>query len=209
MNLSDFQPWQTFISGTLGFTGVICAMIYNARCARQLAMNVRRQEAISLCVALQQELISYRDYVDSVLENIRQLPGIKGFTAGVRPVVTRQVLDANLEKVGLLKPDQVAAVLTAYSLQGELLRRLKMVGGWNSDDQDEITVGGENFQPLIVILEMHSAAADKAVRSLGPPASWSSPLRKEPGGIGFMGAEAAEGLGLVADPVTGKLGWKK
>ena len=70
LNLDFLLSWQTFVSGTLGFTGVICAMVYNARCARRLATMARHQESASLCVALQQELIGYRDYLSSVLHDI-------------------------------------------------------------------------------------------------------------------------------------------
>jgi hypothetical protein len=209
MNVSALQPWQTAISAIVGFTGVIYAMLYNARSARKLARDVRRQEAVSLCVALQQELIAYRDHVTSVLGNVRLLPARDGIWIGFRPIVSKQAFDANIGKVGLLKPEQVAAVLTAYHLQGELLRRVKNLGEARNDEgQDEITVHGGNFQPLIAVLELHATAADNAIKSLGPSISWTSSLKSEPG-IGFMNAEAAASLGLIADPDTGKLGSKK
>ena len=209
MRLEALLPWQTSISALLGFTGVICAMLYNAKSARTLAKSVRSQEAISLCVALQQELISYRDYVQSLLESIHPLPSKEGVSVGIHPIITRQVFDANIGKVGLLRPVQVAAVLTAYHLQGEFLRRLKILGTLRAgSDSNDVTITGGNFQPLMALLNLHASAADAAVKSLGPPPSWHSPINKETGGVGLMDPEAAASLGLVADPITGVLSFK-
>ena len=123
--------------------------------------------------------------------------------------MAREVFDAILTKIGLINPAQVALVLSAYRHQAELRRRLLFIRQLKAGDpDDEIVVNGPNFFALIGLLEKHVSAADIAIKSLGPPATWNSPVQDE-AGIGFLSKDAAESMGFTIDPETGELQSRK
>src|SRR5271166_1925332 len=71
--------------------------------------------------------VAYREGADTILKGVADWPAEKGVSITIDPVLSRQVFEANLGKLGLIKPEQVAAVLGAYHSRGLFVKHLREI----------------------------------------------------------------------------------
>ena len=171
------SQWQTLIGAVLGFGGVIVTLLFNAKLARRSESLTREREIKTLCVALQQELLEYRK---ALVEQTRALhdmefagPQSNEQLIDLYPLIFRQVFDANIERLGLLRPEQVSATLQAYNRQQSLVRVLK-ASSQSYQDDGAIHIEADRAHVVCGWYEIADGYMTTAIRSLGGP-DWKEP----------------------------------
>lgn len=170
------SQWQTLIGALVGFGGVIITLLFNAKLARMTESLTREREMKTLCVALQQELLEYRKALGEQTRALQDMefPGAQSNEhIELYPLIFRQVFDANIERLGLLRPEQVSATLQAYNRQQSLVRALRDYSQSYQED-GAIYIKADRAHVVSLWYEIADGYMTTAIRSLGGP-DWKEP----------------------------------
>ena len=103
--LQIFETYQTFVTGLLGFSGVIIAMVVNARTQRKLQLQRIEHDKRSLRVALKSELQVNSKSFEQRINDFNE-PGNEG-DALIPNKTTDGVYRTLLDQIGLLTEEEV------------------------------------------------------------------------------------------------------
>jgi hypothetical protein len=174
--LEVLSRWQTLVGALLGFGGVILTLLVNAALARRTERLTREREMKALCVALQQELLEYRKALGEQTRALHDM-GFPGPQSNkhieLYPLIFRQVFDANIERLGLLRPEQVSATLQAYNRQQSLVRVLRAYSQSYRED-GAINIKADRAHVVSGWYDIAEGYMTTAIRSLGGP-DWKEP----------------------------------
>ncbi len=162
------RSWQTLLGALLGFGGVIVTLILNEALKRKATRDTRNQEAESLCVALRAELLELRKALRQQKDELDR--GMKGKKLKeqdliIIPLCFRQIFDASIDRLGLLRPDQVIDVLQAYNQQQSLA---VLLADWATNYRKDLCVIEATHTTVIADwYETVDGFASSAIASLG------------------------------------------
>lgn len=118
----------TLTGSTLGLIAILLGALFNARLNRQRDGAVREADRIAVAAALYAELSNvHRGLVENAERLVTHPPAPgNGFVVPSPPV---KIFPEMISKLGLLKPDTIGAVMTAYLLAEQYLDGLIHLGG--------------------------------------------------------------------------------
>lgn len=124
------KTYQTLIVGVLGFLGVMATLAFNAWLARNAEKRKIAHEARVLRTALVEEMKVQRDALMHAAETSERAeqPTDTGRYDALTPLRRwSDIFDKSIDKLGLLQPDEVAAVLDAYLPLRELTPKIRLL----------------------------------------------------------------------------------
>ena len=155
-----FQKYQTFVVGILGFGGVMLTIFMNARLSRQQYDRQINHEREALRTALHSELEFIRKIFEGRCKVNQEKEGLQ--SAFFLPEnISTQVYSQLINKIGLLSPREIEAVMEAYALVSDLPVRLKLLSTSHDSSFDKpgyIFVASEHAKTAI---EMHKSFLPK------------------------------------------------
>ena len=151
MTKTFFETYQTFITGLVGFAGVIITMIVNARNQRKLHTRQTEHEARSLRVALKSELLANKRTYENRIQDFNAPQDHSH--ALIQNKAVDEVYKTLLNNIGLLSEEEIEKIFKAYLLIEELPYRLRILVGTDS-------IGGHNDEFLRLKEEYFSVAAE-------------------------------------------------
>jgi len=161
---------QTLIVGALGFIGVIITLIVNAFLERRQRGRERAARSDALRLALSEELRLFEDVIKDRLDMIAEAE--RGLSGGLLVPLTHttDIFESSIGDLGLLRSDQVAAVLRAYSISANA-GKVSLLGRVH-DPRGEpplVHVGSEHFRAMKVVHEQIRKEVSAARRALTTP----------------------------------------
>ena len=170
--LCMLETYQTFLTGLLGFAGVIITMIVNAKLQRDSQSRQMDHEANAIRVAIKSELIANKNAYEN---RIQQFDKHSDFSHALVPINTIDSVFKSLQnKIGLLTETELENIFNAYLLIQDLPYRTIIyagtdaVGGLNNDfiklDKEQQTVVSDMHRNFLLDIE-------RAIQSIDDSAS--------------------------------------
>ncbi|MBW2324664.1 MAG: hypothetical protein JRF41_14350 [Deltaproteobacteria bacterium] len=131
----NFERFQTFLVGLLGFAGVIYTIRMNGRLVRQQYERERNQERAALRTALIAELGALRNTYEDRIHMLRK--DDSGHSFLIPEYVSNHVYYQLLDRIGLLTAEELELVIDTYLLVTELPIRLKLLAKGTSDSSEQ------------------------------------------------------------------------
>lgn len=123
--LGFFEKYQTFAVGALGFGGVICTIIMNARLSRVQHDRQINYERNALRTAICSELELIRKMIAGRCEMAQEKEGLQ--SAFYPEHISNQVYLQFINRIGLLSSNEIEVVMEAYALVSDLPMRLQFI----------------------------------------------------------------------------------
>ena len=120
-----FEKYQTFVVGVLGFGGVICTIIMNARLSRIQNDRQINHEREALRTAICSELELIRKMFEGRCEMAHEKGGPQ--SAFYPEHTSNQVYQQFINRIGLLSANEIEVVMEAYALVSDLPMRLQFL----------------------------------------------------------------------------------
>lgn len=167
--------YQTAIVGMIGFVGVVLTLFANARSARQQELASKREDWARILEdrehrrrgmerALLIELRVHRRVVVEAMDDLRRRP--HGDTDPVIvPNRRTQIFDSHVEHIGLLPPEVLDKIVTAFLALHECGRRLSALSP-SSGAGEVFAVPPEHIVELVLIWKGVLDHVDPAIASL-------------------------------------------
>lgn len=134
------EEFQTLIVGVVGFVGVICTLLVNARLARKQHERQVSHQRATLRTALCAELEQIKGlFVDAC--GTAKSAGEENNSAYIPDQIRVQVFKDLGHQVGLLTTREVAAVIKAYALIEELPQRIRILATQHYDSSARVVPG--------------------------------------------------------------------
>jgi hypothetical protein len=172
--------YQTLVVGILGFVGVMATLAFNARLARRAEDRKITHEARALRTALVEERKVQRDALMHAADTSKQTdaPTKLGRNDALTPLHRwSDIFDKSIDKLGLLRSDEVATILDAYLPLKELTPKIRLLETRVPPDrrrveyseaapQDYALVGHEEVKFLAELHSIYIPAFDEAIEKL-------------------------------------------
>jgi len=162
---------QTLIAGALGFVGVIITLIVNSALDRRQRGRERAARSDALRRALAEELRLFEDVLKDRLDMIAEAERDSSGGLLVPLTHTTDIFDNSVDSLGLLRSDQVAAVLRAYLYVRQMPEKLSLFSRTHDPrgERPLVHVGSEHFRALKAIHENIRKEVSAARRALMTP----------------------------------------
>jgi hypothetical protein len=180
---SDFWDWlaklppgsATFVGtltgSSLGLVAILLGALFNARLNRRRDDVIREGDRIALASALYAELSSIHQTFIGNAESFASRPVSPGH-AFVVPQPSVKVFPEVVSRLGLLKPDTIHAVITAYLLTEQYLDGLILLGGNllvnMPKDRQLVQLGAEHADIVRQMNEIKAGPVKVAMQALAP-----------------------------------------
>ena len=165
------DDYQTLITVALGFVGVIVTLLVNASLERRQWGRERAARSDALRLALAEELRLFEDVLKERHDMIAQAE--RDTTSGLLiPLFhTTDIFENSIDSLGLLRSDQIAAVLRAYLSVRQMPEKLSRLGRTHDqrDEQSFVHVGSEHYRAIKAIHEHPRKEVSAARRALKTP----------------------------------------
>ncbi|MCC6891075.1 MAG: hypothetical protein IT536_21315 [Hyphomicrobiales bacterium] len=168
---------QTLIVGILGFIGVMATLAFNARLARKAEDRKIAHERRVLRVALVEEMKVQRDALLHAGEGAKVAKTGKEPKQDALTPLRRwtDVFERSIDRLGLLNPDEVAAVLDAYLPLKELTSKIRILESRIPPHQrrveysdapppDYALVAHKDLEVLAELHAIYAPSFDKAIK---------------------------------------------
>jgi hypothetical protein len=157
--LKDFQSG---LAGVLGFTGAIITLVVNARLARKARLTTIQDERSALRAALLAELRMANGRLVRNAE-IFDKKRVNKLGAAIPLERTEPIFESAVEKLGLLTPREITAVLAAY---GDMLTGRAQLRFRNEVHNDSIAIESGHLAGAIEVTKKMLNSVDIAIREL-------------------------------------------
>lgn len=179
--MADFvENYQTLIVGILGFIGVMATLVLNALLARRAEQRRITHETGVLRTALIEEMKVQRDALVHAVEGSNRATDRSN--VGKQDALTplrrwTDIFDNSLSKLGLLTPNEVAAVLDAYLPLKELTSKVRLLEVRVPPNQRRVEysegppegyalVGNDDVAVLAELHSIYVPAFERAIQTL-------------------------------------------
>jgi hypothetical protein len=125
--LCYLKTYQILIAGLVGFSGVVLTMLTNAYLQRVQHARAIKHEKQALRSALKAELTSNKEAYENRISQFSESTEYKD--ALIQNRVQDNVYSTLLEKIGILEPDEINSIITAYQLIREIPYRIRLLTG--------------------------------------------------------------------------------
>jgi len=125
--LCYLKTYQTLVAGIVGFTAVVFTMLANAYLQRAQHKRAIQHEKQALRSALKAELNANIQIYEHRIEQFNEPGGDKD--ALMQNKVQDNVYNRLLEKIGILEPGEIKAIIEAYQLIYETPYRIRILVG--------------------------------------------------------------------------------
>ena len=125
--LCYLKTYQILVAGIVGFTGVVFTMLANAYLQRDQHKRAIEHEKQALRSALKAELNTNKKAYEHRIEQFNEPDGEKH--ALIQNRVQDNVYHTLLEKIGILEPGEIKAIIEAYQLIFEIPYRIRILVG--------------------------------------------------------------------------------
>lgn len=122
------ERYQELVVGAVGFAGIIATLWANARAGRAQHSFERDTEAEGLRRALIEELCLVRESFESRATSLREA-GTTGHDALIPFERMTDVYQRSIERLGLLRHNEITALLRAYVLLMQMPDKLAIMAG--------------------------------------------------------------------------------
>lgn len=169
------EAYQTAIVGLIGFLGVVLTLLANARSSRQQELATKKEDWARTLEDREHRrrgmeralLVELRVHRRAVVESINDL---RGRTKGdLDPVIVpsrrTQIFDSHVEHIGLLPPEVLDKVVTAFLALHECGRRLAALSP-PSGAGEVFVVPPEHIVELVLIWKHVLDHVDAAIATL-------------------------------------------
>lgn len=174
--MGDFvKNYQALLVGILGFIGVMGTLVLNAWLARKAERRRIAHEARVLRTALIEEMKVQRDALLHGAEGSKKANDGSNALTPLRRWT--DIFDGSLSRLGLLNPEEVAALLDAYLPLKELTSKIRLLELRVPPDERRVeygegppegyaTVGHKDVAFLAELHSIYAPAFDKAIQTL-------------------------------------------
>ena len=159
------KDFQTLIVGVLGFAGVIITLFINAKASRKQHERAICHEQKALRKALIGELSLIRESFAGTAEvgKEEEFPSSAFFSVDQNNLVYRSLI----QKIGILSPEEVSAIVKAHTLINELPSRLHILASEKSasfNKPGHVFIEAEYVRPAQKIYASFLPEIDEAIR---------------------------------------------
>ncbi len=162
---TDYQVWATLISTSVGFAGVIAAIVLQHKSDRFLAEEREQEERARLIAAIRTELVGITSFASQGAKLFAQNPQGETKIPTQAPVF---VFEALAHKLDLLTEHQIQALTHCYLFLKEMPHRLALLpGGSITSDGRYVSVIPLNNNTAHSLLQTVAALAEAALERLG------------------------------------------
>jgi hypothetical protein len=161
----------TVTGSAIGFLTLILGALFNAYLNRRRDDSLRDFDRTSLAIAFHTELAGIHTSLIDNVEALRKRPPSNpgGF---LMPSPHRIMLQAMHDKLGLLRPECVSAILKAYILVDQIRDALIVLGGTHPegfpDDREIFYMDGSQADFVAQMLEVKAVPVQEAMQLLSP-----------------------------------------
>ena len=162
---------QTLIAGALGFVGVIITLLVNASLERRQRGREREARSDALRRALAEELRLFEEVLKERLDMIAEAERDASGGLLIPLTHTTDIFENSIDSLGLLRSDQVAAVLRASLYVRQMPEKLSLLGRIQDPrgDRSFVHVGSEHYRAIKAIHQHIRKEVSAARRALTTP----------------------------------------
>ena len=162
-----FEKYQTFVTGILGFIGVMLTISFNAKQARKQHDTELESERNAMRIALVEELKIVSHSYQSNIEGLNEpceLGTIEYFPTSAHIYTFSHVV----HRLGLLGAEETKKVMLAYQLIDELPRRLKLLQSHDKETYREgfIAIEAPQREGALAVYNSFLGSVSDAIYSL-------------------------------------------
>ena len=162
---------QTLIAGALGFLGIIITLFVNASLERRQHGRETAARSDALRLALAEELRLFEDVLKDRLHMIAEAERDESGGLLIPLTHATDVFESSIGSLGLLRSDQVAAVLRAYLYVRQMPEKLSLLGRVHDPRGEQLLVhvGTKHFRAIKTLHENIRKEVSVAIRALTTP----------------------------------------
>jgi hypothetical protein len=124
---TTLRDWQTAISATVGFCGVILTLLVNAHLARASESRRRWHDRMALRTAFETEFSFLKVQAEGIVKNMEKFDSDPKTGSLIKVAFATPVYDHNIEKISALTSDEIHEILNVYLYLGTVSDRLLML----------------------------------------------------------------------------------
>jgi hypothetical protein len=164
---ATLKDWQTAISATVGFCGVILTLLVNACLARKMESRRRQHDRMALRTAFETEFSFLKMQAEGVVEGMQDDPDAGTL---IKVAFATPVYDHNIEKISTLTGDEIHQILSAYlyleTVSDRLLMLCQRVNISSTVKEDWLTIPRHAREIVAANMKNIGENATKAIQTI-------------------------------------------